>query len=199
MSKWLLFMKCPNQLQKLKFIITVGALAGVAIHVIWPHLAIDAITLGLIVVALLPWLAPLVKSVELPGGLKVELQEIKEATERVKNAGLLETSASSEKMEHTFLQVAQQDPNLALAGFRIEIERRLVDLCERNGLSTRNRGLSSLLRGLSEKNILTVEQNSAIENLASLLNSATHGAQVDPAAAKWALNIAPDLLDSLSR
>lgn len=192
-------MKRLNQLQKLKFIITVGALAGVATHVIWPHLAIDAITLGLIVVALMPWLAPLVKSVELPGGLKVELQEIKEATERVKKAGLLETSASSEKMEHTFLQVAQQDPNLALAGFRIEIERRLVDLCERNGVSTRNRGLSSLLRGLSEKNILTGEQNSAIENLASLLNSATHGAQVDPAAAKWALNIAPDLLDSLSR
>ncbi|HBQ5984467.1 TPA: hypothetical protein L9A40_002313 [Klebsiella pneumoniae] len=82
-------MKRLNQLQKLKFIIALGALAGVAIHVIWPHLAIDAITLGLIVVALLPWLAPIVKSVELPGGLKVELQEIKETTERVKNVGFL--------------------------------------------------------------------------------------------------------------
>ncbi len=192
-------MRDISKLQKLKLAITVGAISAAAVHVIWPHLAIDAITLGLVVVALLPWLAPLVKSVELPGGLKVELQEVKDAAERVKNAGLLAPSASPERIEHTFLQVAQHDPNLALAGFRIEIERRLVALCERNGISARNRGLSYLLRALGEKNLLTPEQNSAIADLASLLNSATHGAQVDPAAAQWALDIAPELLESLSR
>jgi len=192
-------MRHLSHLQKLKLAITAGALAVAAAHVIWPGLAIDAITLGLVVVALLPWLAPLVKSVELPGGLKVELQEVIDATERVKNAGLLEPSANPEKIEHTFLQVAQHDPNLALAGFRIEIERRLVALCERNEISARNRGLGYLLRALGEKDVLTPEQNSAIADLASLLNSATHGAAVDPAAAQWALDIAPELLESLSR
>ncbi|SFK53792.1 hypothetical protein [Lysobacter sp. cf310] len=188
-----------SQLQKLKLAITVGALVVAAVHVIWPKLAIDAITLGLVVVALLPWLAPLVKSVELPGGLKVELQEVKDAAGKVRNAGLLEPSANPERIEHTFLQVAQRDPNLALAGFRIEIERRLVALCERNGISAKNRGLGYLLRALSEKNLLTPEQSSAIADLASLLDSATHGASVDPAAAQWALDIAPELLESLSR
>ncbi|HGL5807072.1 TPA: hypothetical protein ACKFQO_000948 [Enterobacter hormaechei] len=194
-----IFVESLGQIQRLKFCITASALLAVAAHILWPNLAIDAISLGLIVVALLPWLAPLVKSVELPGGLKVELQEVKDATERVKNAGLLDSSANPNKIEHTFLQVAQHDPNLALAGFRIEIERRLVSLCERNGISTKNRGLGVLLRSLDDKKILTPEQSSAVSELASLLNSATHGAQVDPAAAKWALNIAPALLESLSR
>lgn len=192
-------MSHPNHLQRLKIAITCGAIAVAVGHVLWPKLAIDAITLGLVVVAILPWLAPLVKSVELPGGLKVELQEVKDAAEKVKNAGLLKPSANPEKIEHTFLQVAQHDPNLALAGFRIEIERRLVALCERNGISAKNRGLGYLLRALSEKKVLTPEQNSAVADLANLLNSATHGAEVDPAAAQWALDIAPDLLESLSR
>lgn len=39
-------------------------------------LAIDFVALGLIVVATLPWLAPLVKSLELPGGWKMEFAEI---------------------------------------------------------------------------------------------------------------------------
>jgi hypothetical protein len=196
---FLIFIESLSQIQKLKFGITGGALLTVAAHIFWPNLAIDAISLGLIVVALLPWLAPIVKSVELPGGVKVELQEVKDATERVINSGLLHSAANPNKIEHTFLQVAQHDPNLALAGFRIEIERRLVSLCERNGISTRNRGLGVLLRSLDEKEILTPEQSSAVSDLASLLNSATHGAQVDPAAAQWALDIAPDLLESLSR
>ena len=185
--------------RSLKAAISVIAVLVALAHLIWPHIAIDAITFGLLVVALLPWLAPLVKSVELPGGLKVELQEVQKAAEKAKEAGLLTQSADTPKIEHTFLTVAQSDPNLALAGFRIEIERRLVALCEKNGIATKNRGLGHLLRSLDEQRVLTPAQSSAIADLASLLNSATHGAKVEPEAAQWALDIAPELLESLSR
>ncbi|HJR72484.1 MAG TPA: hypothetical protein VJ806_02445 [Luteimonas sp.] len=188
-----------SNLRNLKLAVSSSAALVAAAHLIWPYIAIDGITLGLLVVAVIPWLAPLVKSVELPGGLKVELQEIQKAAEKAKEAGLLEPSEEAPKIEHTFLAVAQNDPNLALAGFRIEIERRLVELCERNGISTKNRGLGHLLRSLDEKNVLTPEQRSAISDLTSLLNSATHGAKVEPQAAQWALDIAPELLDSLTR
>ncbi|HEX7036114.1 MAG TPA: hypothetical protein VF210_10080 [Pseudomonadales bacterium] len=46
---------------------------------------------------------------------------------------------------------------------------------------------------------LTPDQIAALNDLAGLLNAAVHGATVDPQAAQWALDIGPDLLESLSR
>jgi hypothetical protein len=45
---------------------------------------IDGVTLGLVVLALLPWLAPLIKSIEIPGIGKIELQEIKQQVEELR-------------------------------------------------------------------------------------------------------------------
>jgi hypothetical protein len=48
-----------------------------AVHLLWPAVRIDAITVGLLVLAVVPWLGPLFKSIQLPGGWKVEFQELK--------------------------------------------------------------------------------------------------------------------------
>jgi hypothetical protein len=58
--------------------ITGVALALAGLHLAFPALRIDAATALLVVVALLPWLAPIVKSFKLPGGFEVELQELKQ-------------------------------------------------------------------------------------------------------------------------
>lgn len=63
-------------LKRLRQIISLGALLLALAHIIWPMLAIDFVALGLIIVATLPWLSPLVKSLELPGGWRVEFAEI---------------------------------------------------------------------------------------------------------------------------
>lgn len=185
--------------KRLRKAVTLGALSIALIHVIWPSLAIDAITLGLLVIAVLPWLAPLVKSLELPGGWKIELQEMKQATDKAKNAGLLSSSPHSPAVSHSFQLVADSDPNLALAGLRIEIERRLVTLCEKNDVQVRSRSVGHMLLALDQKGVLTPEQRSALSDLTGLLNSAVHGAKVDSQAASWAMEIAPDLLESLNR
>lgn len=65
--------------------VSVVALLGAAAHLIWPGLKIDAITVLLVVVALVPWLGDLLESIELPGGWKVkyrDLQERQDALER---------------------------------------------------------------------------------------------------------------------
>lgn len=185
--------------KRLREAVTLGALAIALIHVLWPSLAIDAITLGLLVIAVLPWLAPLVKSLELPGGWKIELQELKEATDRAKDAGLLSPASNTPSASHSFQLVAASDPNLALAGLRIEIERRLVTLCEKHQIQVRSRSVGQMLRALDQKGVLTPEQRSALNDLTGLLNSAVHGAKVDNQAAAWAMDIAPDLLESLNR
>ena len=56
--------------------VTVLALGAGGAHLIWPTLKIDAITLLLLVIALLPWLGGLLESLELPGGYKVKYRDL---------------------------------------------------------------------------------------------------------------------------
>lgn len=77
----------PNE-RLLRIVISAIAITIAVVHLLWPHLVIDAITLGLLVLALLPWLAPLVKSIELSGIGKIELQEIKQQVQEARGAAL---------------------------------------------------------------------------------------------------------------
>jgi hypothetical protein len=175
--------------------ITVGALLTAVVHVIWPNLNIDSITLTLVVIAIIPWLAPLFKSLELPGGWKIEFQDLLKAQERAGEAGLL--ADIDEGPEYSFQLVADEDPNLALAGLRIEIENRLVKLAESRDIEVRRSSVGSLMRVLSQKDILSPHQRSVLEDLIGTLNAAVHGADVDQRSADWAMEVGPRLLNAL--
>ena len=78
----------------LRYIVTSGALLLILIHLVWPKLAIDAITIVLFVTAFLPWLAPIFKSLELPGGWKFEFQELRRAAQDQASVTLHQTIAT---------------------------------------------------------------------------------------------------------
>jgi hypothetical protein len=181
----------------IRYVISALAISLVAAHIIWPHIAVDAITLGLFAIAVLPWLSSLFKSIELPGGLKVEYQELIKAKEKVERSGLLKDGAVPTKAQYSFLAVSDQDPNLALAGLRIEIERRLRQLAVATGGEPRVGGSGGLMHELRERGVLTEDQFSALRGLTGLLNSAVHGAIVTPRAASWAIEFGPQLLGEL--
>ena len=61
------------------YLVFVGALLVAGARIYWPDVKIDGVTLGLLAIALLPWLQPLLKSIELPGGLKVEMQDYEQS------------------------------------------------------------------------------------------------------------------------
>lgn len=188
-----------DPLKRLRQVVTLVALVFALTHLIWPSLAIDGVTLGLLLIAVLPWLAPLIKTLELPGGWKVELRELQETATRVKEAGLLASApiTSKDESEFTFQVVVSHDPNLALAGLRIEIEKRLSVLAERNDIQVRAGGIGHLLRALDQVQILSREERAALADILGLLNSAVHGAEVDPRAVEWAMDFGPRLLASL--
>jgi hypothetical protein len=105
----------------------------------------------------------------------------------IANAGLLdEQSVVQPDREYSFQIVADEDPNLALAGLRIEIERRLGRLAEGANLGNSKVSIGRLLRVLGEKGILTQEQQSVLADMVGLLISAAHGAVADQQAALWA-------------
>jgi hypothetical protein len=97
----------------LKVIVTVGALALAALHVRFPNLPIDAITLALIAVAVLPWLQAIFKTIKFPGGFEVTLQELKQG---VKNAtGVAQSAEQKADLAVSTLNASQPNPSLLIA------------------------------------------------------------------------------------
>ena len=64
--------------------VTAVALAFVVAHLIWPDLEIDAIALAFVGIAIVPWLGPLLESIEFPGGFKANFREVQQRIEEVK-------------------------------------------------------------------------------------------------------------------
>jgi hypothetical protein len=181
---------------RIRQVVTLGALALALIHILFPGLAIDAIALVLVVVAVIPWLAPLFKSLQFPGGWKIEFQELQKVAAKADDAGLLSRAEAAAPSEYAFLSVADRDPNLALAGLRIELERRLVQLAEMHQVGTAMQSMGRLLRELSKRQVLTDDEESVLSELLHLLNAAVHGASVDPRATEWAMEVGPQLIQS---
>ncbi len=182
----------------LQFIITIGALSIAAVHVKWPTLTIDGITTTLVFIALIPWLAPLFKSLEFPGGWKIEFKDFEQTSAKADKAGLLaDSSHDGSDQRYSFQLVAEDDPKLALAGLRIEIEKRLTEIAEAGGIQAKRASVSGLLRVLGERDRLTQEQRSVLADMVGLLNAAVHGGHIDARATAWALDVGPRLLDTL--
>jgi hypothetical protein len=178
--------------------ITSFAIIVVIVHLAWPTLAIDGITLALLLMAIIPWLAPMFKSLEFPGGWKVEFQDLQKTKVDADKAGLLAPIEKPyEPSEYPFLEVVEDDPNLALAGLRIEIEIRLQKLGLANDLSVNRKGIGSLMRMLFKEGVLSNQEYSVLNDMVGLLDSAVHGATVDNRALEWAMDVGPRLLKSL--
>jgi hypothetical protein len=180
--------------------ITISAITLAAIHVIFPLLAIDAVVIALIAAAITPWLGPLFKKIKFPGGFEIEYEKnLNEAKENADQAGLLASPSelNARANQYTFELIATEDPNLALAGLRIEIEKRLLALAKSKGINIPRAGIGQLLLVLRKGDLLTGEQISALADMVGLLNSAVHGAEVSESATLWALDVGPRLLQSL--
>jgi hypothetical protein len=104
-----------TQTKGLRIGVTLVALVLVTMHVLKPDLRIDSITIVLLIVAVLPWVQPLIKSIELLG-VKLELQDLKNELNDAKGAAksaerkvdyLLSGAASAVPIDKENLRVAE--------------------------------------------------------------------------------------------
>jgi hypothetical protein len=179
----------------LKLLISVAAGAVIITRVYRPDLNIDAITLGLIIVALLPWLSVLIESAKFPGGWEIKFRNVQSAGQKVLEAAPV-AGPTAEAPQPTYLDVVNRDPNLALVGLRIEIEKRLRALAERYNLMD-ERSVMRLFHRLRERGILNDASISGLQELVMAGNSAAHGAKVEPSVAAWAVDYGPQILAAL--
>ena len=89
----------------LKILVSVIAVLVLVVRFVCPNLIIDSITVGLILLALIPWLAPIIKSIEIFGIGKVELQDLKNEVEKLKGA----VESAEQKAEYAAADVPEKN------------------------------------------------------------------------------------------
>lgn len=165
-----------------------------------------------------------IKKADLPGGLSIETfpEEIKEAktlsievkkegknkdeekrgptiplTEanaRMLNLGL---SPSPSGLELSYYKnLIEQDPNIALAGLRMEIETMLKNLAKGFKIDINNRDSAGIItHKLRQKAAVTSQQAKLLNYVIELCNAAVHGFKVSSSQAEEILEIAEVLRD----
>jgi len=176
----------------LKIAITLAAFGVIFLRILWPNIKLDAISLGLVIVAILPWLSAIIESAKFPGGWEIKFREVHDAGQKVigSSSGRFEIA---ERPRPAYLDLTRKDPNLALAGLRIEIERRLRMLAERHGV-VESGSLLGLFRRLRDQGVLNEDSVDGLQDLVMAGNSAVHGARVEEAVADWAFEYGPQVL-----
>jgi hypothetical protein len=206
--------------EKLKYLISIGAVFLLILHILWPGLGIDITAIALLFIAALPFSGALlktlassgVKKLELPGGIKIELADAKAATDKVVRGWgnfkmpVLKMSGAGTVPEATQVQIPAEDPiayirevantdsNLSLVAFRIEIEKRIRDIAENHQIRSHRTSLGKLIRELQNMQILPPEVSVGLMDLVALGNRAAHGAEVAPNAADWVLDFGDSII-----
>lgn len=192
--------------RKTQIFITISAIIVGIIHLFLPNLKIDAIFITMIIVAIIPWLEPLLKSVELPGGLKVEFQDLKRIEDEAKKAGLIKPENSNTTNEilhpansetYSFIEIAEKNQELALVGFRIEVEKRLRSLADKYSIESNKFSITKLIDALYAKNLVTDAEAKSLKEIILTLNHAAHGMDYDIRNANWVIENGPKILESL--
>jgi len=179
---------------KLKFFISISAISAIIVHAIYPNIKIDSITLGLFIIAILPWITSIIESAKFPGGWEIKFRDLKEAAEKISPK---EELAEELDESLSFVKMAEYDPNIALVALRVEIEKRLRELAKLAKIENFRMSLSKLLRELQRKEILTSSVFSGLQEIIMAGNQAAHGAKVEPTIADWAFTYGPKILAAL--
>jgi len=178
----------------LKTWVSIIAVVLVILHMLFPNLAIDSITVTLFVIALIPWMSSFLKSVTLPGGFGVEYKDLEKISEKVEKFGIFESVLYRKNDQY---EPNVFEPELILAWLRIEIEKRIRKICEIKEIGDKQRGLSGMLNILQHKEVLSAQEINILRDINYSLNKAAHGQHVNQRVTRWIIDIAPKILSGL--
>lgn len=178
--------------RNIKIFISVIAFMGIIIHTINPFLAIDYVTVLLLLIGISPWLSSIFKSLKF-GDLTIEYKDLEKIEEKLDNARLIIKPVDD---KNVFMPEKEEDPILSLAWLRIEIEKKIKNLNNLCGIRNSN-NFNNMLQELKEKDIISYKELSALRDLRAILNKAIHGENVDSRASEWAFSVGSEILSAL--
>ncbi len=148
----------------IKILISCVAATLAMLHLLFPQINIDIITVALICLAIIPWVEPLFKSVGVPGGLSFQFHDLEEAGADAKRAGIINKNKKNSNAEsiqittYDFIEIAEENPGLALRMLQASIEKNLLELAKKYSLKVHNNSTLSLIDELNTKNILDADE-----------------------------------------
>jgi len=120
----------------------------------------------------------------LPGGGKFDLRDDLQKAKRTVDEAVKESERKSTQYRYfapspedmTWIQMVKNDPNIGLAGLRIKIEDNVRQLAKKNDIVQPDRleTLRSLTQKLRQKNILSINEFVAIQQVTKICNKAVH-------------------------
>jgi hypothetical protein len=179
-----------------KLLISVVAIGLIVARLYYPDLKIDAVALGLVIVAIIPWMTDLIDTAKFPGGWEIKFRDVKIAADKV-TAGLSENH-EAKSVEPAQVNVLEQDPNMAIIKIRIGIEERLRKYARIHRLEN-TRGLQALLDEVSIHARISDGILAGLSDLILAGNRAAHGAKVQEEIADWAVEEGPKILAALDQ
>lgn len=170
-----------------KILITGLLLLMVALKTLYPT-KVDNTSLAILFIILIVWSFNWIRKniTKVKFGditIEIESQEIKETVSRVQ---ISENDIKGQKGKYSF-DFMDDDSNLLLVKFRIEIEKKLRELYEINNIKIDGGiSLSKVLSFLERNQILDNNNFEALRKIIEYGNSAVHGANVEDSIKVWA-------------
>lgn len=181
----------------IKFVISAIAVIVLAGRLFLPDLQFDISIITLIILVFLPWLSTIIDTAELPGGIKVKFKDIEMAGEQIVVRNEVHKNQNDiSKPTYSFLLLANTDPNLAIVGLRIEIEKRLRLLALKHGVNG-SLPLPEIIKNLTSSYVLDSNVSKGLTTLIKAGNQAAHGAEVENKIYQWAFENSPKILAKL--
>lgn len=114
---------------------------------------------------------------------------VTQANARILSLGLQPSPSGLEMSRYS--ELAQQEPNVALAGLRMEVEILARNLAKGFNVDVRSRdSAGSLLRRLHDKGAITTNQYQLAQKIVRLCNAALHGTRVSWEEAEAVIDVA---------
>ena len=154
---------------------------------------LSLIAAGALSIAVLPWVMGLIERVTAPGGFEIVFADAKRKLDQT------ETRPDAEDAQ-VFEYFKTDDPNLAVALLRVEIERRLRRIAEQvfsDSVKPR-RGLKPLMEELREQGAISNDAAALILDLLPVMNQAVHGIHLRPDVTEFAIRYGPRILARIS-
>jgi hypothetical protein len=169
-------------------IVMIAAASLLCAHVLkWDRVRVDGVALALLGLLLVIPLADLIRKIKV-GEFEAEIGKAEVAKAQAKAAAELPSAPEARRTasEEQIKQLVREDPRLALAKVRIDLEEALRRLYTRTVESEpdwRRLAIGRMVDSLSRREVLSSQIAGVLRDVIGLANRAVHGEYVEPSAA----------------
>lgn len=182
----------------------------IIVHGFWSNMfKVDLISISILFILSIPFVAQFLKKAKFPGAefeFKEEIRETQKlvdlSVEKAKeneSAGIGNVLKFETFKLYGIRELLDSDPVLALAGLRIEIERKLKLAAHFLDIPINKRySILKMLEVFNKNEFLSSDQINALRNIVTMCNEAIHGSLISKQEAKEIIDLAEELNKSFS-